>query len=121
MTLHSGQPGNQLRFPVDFLDVVVHLGRQLLATLRPAIFQDFATTTRLHSLAESMHANATPFLGLVGAFWHSMTSFKKRAQGAISHQTSSQDGDWHTYYSHITVKHADLTNDRSPQLNKRKV
>jgi hypothetical protein len=85
MALHRSQ--HTLCFPVDFLDVVVHFDRQQLTAFGPAILQDLATTACLHPLAESMDANTATFLGLIGTFWHSRTSFKKRAQGAISHQT----------------------------------
>jgi len=59
-----------LAFPVDFLDVIAHLHGQGFASFGPASLQDPATVLGLHTLAKTMYANTTAFLGLVCAFWH---------------------------------------------------
>ena len=83
MALHDAmiiKPAS-LGFPVDFLDVIAHLHGQGLTALGPASFQDFASVTSLHALAEAMNTNTTALLGLVCTFWH-LRPLSKNALGA---------------------------------------
>jgi hypothetical protein len=80
--LHGGQ--QTLAFPVHFLDVIVHGDCQVFASLFAPGFEHITPATGEHTAAKTMHAQAAANFGLVGAFWHFVSSFKKRAQGAES-------------------------------------
>lgn len=74
MALHNREtavkPVASLSFPVDFLGMVVHLHRQVLAALSAARFQDPTAILRAHPAAKTMYTNTPPPLGLVGTFGH---------------------------------------------------
>lgn len=56
--------------PVDVLDVIIHLDRQLLPPLGATILQDFATTFGFHPRPKAVNAFAAALLGLISAFRH---------------------------------------------------
>ena len=74
----TGDSGS-LGFPVDFLNVVVHRWGQRLTALRTTRLQHAAAILAAHALTETVYANTTTLLGLVGAFWHFPIPLSKNA------------------------------------------
>jgi hypothetical protein len=60
-----------LAVPVYFLNVVIHLYRQLGSTSRAPSFENLASFGRSHTRAEAMPAQPAADFRLVGSFWHS--------------------------------------------------
>jgi len=84
MALHVAEPPGPLDLPVDPLDVIIHLRCQHSATFGATSFKHPSSVFGAHAVTETMHADTAALLGLVCALWHTETSFKKRAQGALS-------------------------------------
>ena len=63
-------PFSGLAFPVDLLDMLVHLGGQGMAAPQAAALDDFAATLRGHAFSETVDAHPTTNFGLIGSFWH---------------------------------------------------
>jgi hypothetical protein len=63
-------PLHELALPVNLLDVIVHLGGQMMSTLQAATFEDFAATGCCHALPEAMDAHPATDFWLVCSFGH---------------------------------------------------
>jgi 2,4-dienoyl-CoA reductase-like NADH-dependent reductase (Old Yellow Enzyme family) len=84
MALHVAETPRPLDLPIDLLDVIVHLRRQHATTFGTPGLKHPTAIPGVHTVAKTVHANTATSLGLVCALWHTETSFKKRAQGALS-------------------------------------
>ena len=61
-----------LAFPIDFLDVLVHLLGQSVSTPQPASLKYIAPSFGGHAFSETVDARPTPNFGLIRSFWHSL-------------------------------------------------
>jgi hypothetical protein len=84
MALHVAKSPGPLDLPVDLLDVIIHLRCQHSATFGPTGLKDPSPISGAHAVTKPVHADTAALLGLVCALGHTETSFKKRAQGALS-------------------------------------
>jgi hypothetical protein len=61
-----------LAFPVDFLDVLVHLLGQSVSAPQPAALKYIAPPFGGHAFSETVDARPTPNFGLIRSFWHNL-------------------------------------------------
>jgi hypothetical protein len=113
MALHVAETPGPLDLPVDLLDVIIHFRRQHATTFGATGFEHAAAIPGAHTAAKTVHANPASSFGLVCALWHSETSFKKRAQGALSSSTTQRHS--------LTAASLLLWSCRVPQAAERQV
>lgn len=73
----------KLALPVNLLDVIIHLVRQLLAALLAAVLYDISSTAGFHSGAEAMLTSTTALLWLICSFGH-VTATPLRRYGSLT-------------------------------------
>jgi hypothetical protein len=84
MALHVAESPGPLDLPVDLLDMIIHLRCQHSTTFGTTSLKHPSSVFGAHAVTKTVHADTAALLGLVCALWHTETSFKKRAQGALS-------------------------------------
>ena len=75
LTLIQKISSYELALPVDFLDVVVHLGGKTMAALQAPVLQDLAAPRSFHSGTEAVYPDSTTYFRLVCSLWHILSSY----------------------------------------------